>query len=64
MPSPDEYRLRAQRCLEMAQTATDPETARLLRILAADYFELAESQQPSAQQQQQIQPKDSDENDS
>jgi hypothetical protein len=38
----------------MAAGASDPEIAQLLRLLAADYFELAQA--PNQQQQQQIQP--------
>ena len=55
--SRDEYRAAAQRYTKMAAEARDPEIARLLRILADEcLLELAG--EGSAQQQQQIQPKD------
>jgi hypothetical protein len=41
MPSSDGYRGKAQRCLLLAQQASDAEAARLLRVMAADYLELA-----------------------
>jgi hypothetical protein len=54
-----DYRELAIRYLAMANEGSDPEISRLLRLLAADYLELA--QRPSGQQQQQIQPRDPDE---
>ena len=69
----DEYRRRAQRCLEMAGTFRDPEArvtlshmAQVWLRLADDYEDanesfgrskVAEQAQPVVQQQQQIQPK-------
>jgi len=45
-----------------AETTTDSVAATLLRMLAEDYFELAEkTDAPVGQQQQQIQPKKSEE---
>ncbi len=52
------YRELAIRYLAMADEGVDPEISRLLRLLAADYLELAQKQQ--GQQQQQIQPKEPD----
>jgi hypothetical protein len=58
MPSREEYQAKAQDCLRRAFEATDKETVRLLRALAADYFDLAErTTGPVAQQRQQMQPK-------
>ena len=59
MPSSEDFRAKAQRCLDMAaETTTDSVAATLLRMLAEDYFELAEkTDAPVGQQQQQIQPK-------
>jgi hypothetical protein len=51
-----DYRELAIRYLAMADEGSDAEISRLLRLLAADYFDLA--QRPKGQQQQQIQPKD------
>ena len=56
MGSRDDYRAAAQRYLQMAAEATDPEIASLLRMLSEDCLEQAAG--TSAQQQQQIQPKD------
>ena len=54
---PEDYRAKGQQCLKMASEATDSEAATLLRMLADDYFDLAEKGvAPAAQQQQQIQP--------
>ena len=49
-----DYRERAQYYLELAAETRDPEIGRLLRLLAADFIELAH--EPKGQQQQQIQP--------
>jgi hypothetical protein len=55
---PEHYRAKGQQCLKMASEATDSVAATLLRMLADDYFDLAEKEAaPAAQQQQQIQPK-------
>jgi hypothetical protein len=43
MPSVIEYRNRAERCLEMAAQAADDTAAKQLRVLAANYLELAET---------------------
>jgi hypothetical protein len=54
----DEYRRKGEFYLRLAASATDPVGVAGLRALAADYFELAQSGDPPAvQQQQQIQPK-------
>jgi hypothetical protein len=45
--------------MRMAAHCSDPEIASALRILAADYFSSA-NQPPVGQQQQQIQPKESE----
>jgi hypothetical protein len=39
--TPEHYRKRAERCFLMAAAANDPDAARKLRELAADYLELA-----------------------
>ena len=57
MPSEENYRAKAEQCLQAASGATDPEAASLLRTLAAIYLALAE-REASSQQQQQIQPKE------
>ena len=57
MPSSEDFRKKAQQCLDMAGETTDSETATLLRMLAEDYVELAKEAAPVGQQQQQIQPK-------
>jgi hypothetical protein len=55
---PEDYRAKGQQFLQMASEATDSVAATLLRMLADDYFDLAEKEvAPAAQQQQQIQPK-------
>jgi hypothetical protein len=57
MPSSKDYKANAHNCLDIAeQQTTDPATANLLRMLAADYFALAEG--AASQQQQQIQPEE------
>jgi hypothetical protein len=59
MPTKEDYRAKAHNCLDLAEHTTDQATANLLRMLAADYFSLAErSEKAAAQQQQQVQPKD------
>ena|SRR6516162_10947415 len=59
----DEYRRRAQQCLEMARTFGDREARVTLAHMAEVWLRLAERNvpkqtQPAFQQQQQIQPKD------
>ena len=59
----DEYRRRAQQCLEMAGTFRDREARIALSHMAEVWLRLAERKvpkqtQPVFQQQQQIQPKD------
>jgi hypothetical protein len=59
MPSSEDYKAKAHNCLDIAEQTTDAATASLLRMLAADYFELAEQAgTPVGQEQQQIQPKE------
>ena len=59
MPMNDEYRRKAYRYLEMASDCGDPAIARGLRMLAADFFDLAGDTAPRpTQQQQQIQSED------
>jgi hypothetical protein len=61
MPLREEYRAKAQECLETAAApTTDIVAATFLRMLAADYYALAEQAGPITQQQQQIQPKKDD----
>jgi hypothetical protein len=55
MLSSDSYRAKAQRCLLLAQQASDAEAARLLRVVAADYLELALNLNPAFQCQQKMQ---------
>jgi hypothetical protein len=53
----EDFRAKAQQYLEMASEATDRVAATLLRMLAKEYFDLAEkAAAPVVQQQQQIQP--------
>jgi hypothetical protein len=63
----DEYRRRAQQCLEMARAFRDREAQVILSHMAEawlrlaerdDFLPLAEQAQPIVQQQQQSQPKD------
>jgi hypothetical protein len=56
MISNEDFRAKAQRCLEMAAAeTTDRVAATLLRMLADDYLALAEKDAaPVVQQQQQI----------
>ena len=60
----DEYRRRAQQCLEMAQTFGDRHARGSLCYMAevwlrlADRYQDAKTVRPTMQQQQQIQPKD------
>ena len=61
----DEYRRRAQQCLEMAGTFRDREARIALSHMAEVWLRLAERNapkktQPAFQQQQQIQPEDDD----
>ncbi len=45
----EDYRAKAEQCLQTASEVTDVSVASLLRMVAADYFDLAErtaSQQP------------------
>jgi len=61
----DEYRRRAQQCLEMARTFGDRDARVALSHMAKVWLRLAERNvpkqtQPAFQQQQQIQPKDDD----
>jgi hypothetical protein len=58
MPSSEDFRKKAQHCLDMAAETTDSVAATLLRMLAEDYEELAKEVAPVGQQQQQIQPKE------
>ena len=58
MPSSEDFRAKAQHCLNIAAETTDSETATLLRMLAEDYEELAKEAARVGQQQQQIQPKE------
>ena len=65
MSRADEYRRRAQQCLEMAGTFRDREARIALSHMAEVWLRLAERKvpkqtQPVFQQQQQIQPKDDD----
>ena len=56
MVSSEDFRKKAQQCLDIATETTDIVAATLLRMLAEDYLELAEIE-AAGQQQQQIQPK-------
>lgn len=60
MSSKQNYRLLAQYYLGLAKGSTDPDVANQLRLIAADYFDLAEAVGGKAshlvQQQQQVQP--------
>jgi len=61
----DKYRQRAQQCLEMAGTFRDRKARATLTHMAQVWLRLAEDCQhkevwPVAQQQQQIQPKDTE----
>jgi hypothetical protein len=57
MPSSEDFRKKAQQCLDMAaRETTDSVAATLLRMLAEDYLDLA-GKEAAGQQQQQIQPK-------
>ena len=63
MSSAHDHRVKAKRFLQMASEAGDAETADALRVLAASYLETAqemEASRPVGQQQQQIQPKESE----
>jgi hypothetical protein len=60
MDSPENSRAKARRFLRMASDVTDPWAANLLRLAAADCFDLAEKAEGKpvqVQQQQQPQPK-------
>ena len=56
----DEYRRRAQQCLEMARTFTNRQVRDTLSHMAQVWLRLADNYEarPVVQQQQQIQPKD------
>ena len=57
MPPSEDFRKKAQQCLDMAaRETTDRLAATLLRMVADDYLDLAEKE-AGGQQQQQIQPK-------
>ena len=62
----EEYRRRAQQCLEMARAFGDRDARITLAHMAqawlrlADNYQGARKVQPAVQQQQQIQPKDDD----
>lgn len=61
MPAKEDLRATALRYAQMADECTDPATACLLRLLAADYLEAAYAANAGAstvQQQQQTQPKE------
>ena len=61
MPSSEDFRKKAQQCLDMAaRETTDSVAATLLRLVAEDYLGLAEKE-ATGQQQQQIQPEKSEE---
>jgi hypothetical protein len=57
MVSSEDFRKKAQQCLDIATETTDIVAATLLRMLAEDYLELAKEDAPSGQQQPQIHPK-------
>jgi hypothetical protein len=57
MRSSEDFRAKAQQCLQRAAEMTDRLAATLLRMEAEGYLELAEKE-AAAQQQQQIQPKE------
>jgi hypothetical protein len=50
MPSSEDFRKKAQHCLDMAAETTDSVAATLLRMLAEDYVELAKEAAPVGQQ--------------
>ena len=61
----DEYRRRAQQCLEMARTFGDRDARIILSHMAQAWLRLAdvsapEQRRPTFQQQQQLQSKDED----
>ena len=62
MSRTDEYRRRAQQCLEMAGTFSDRQARATLSHMAQVWLRLADNYEarPVVQQQQQIQPKDQD----
>jgi hypothetical protein len=57
--SAQDLRAQAERCIRLAKECATPSVSESLKALAADYFERAArlSSKPTAQQQQQIQPK-------
>ena len=62
--SAQDLRVQAERCIRLAKECATPSVSASLMALAADYFERAagRSARPAtAQQQQQIQPKDDEE---
>jgi hypothetical protein len=63
MPSPEELRAKAREYLRLASESTESVAITLLRMLADDYFALANAPQPITQQQQQIQPKEPESDD-
>ena len=64
MSTQSHYRRLAENCMRMAADRGDPEIANALRILAADYLSSADAiDRPVGQQQQQIQPKESERED-
>jgi hypothetical protein len=65
MSTQSNYRRLVENCMRIAAECGDPEIAGALRILAADYLSSADAIEPAplGQQQQQIQPKESEEND-
>jgi hypothetical protein len=62
MPSPEELRAKAREYLRLASESTESVAITLLRMLADDYFAIANAQ-PITQQQQQIQPKEPESDD-
>ena len=64
MSTQSHYRRLAENCMRMAADCGDPEIASALRILAANYLSSADAiERPVGQQQQQIQPKESERED-
>jgi hypothetical protein len=57
MSAQGHYKRLAEHCMRMAAHCSDPEIAKALRILAADYLSSA-NEPPVGQQQSQIQPKE------
>jgi hypothetical protein len=62
MSTQSHYRRLAENCMRMAAECADPEIASALRIMGADYLSSADAiERPVGQQQQQIQPKEPEE---